>query len=211
MKCLVIDTSTPNLFFAIVDNNNIKYIYNDLVDSDLSSKFMVIVDEAFKKCGIIPNDIDKVFISIGPGSFTGIRIGMAFAKVFCFCLKKDLIPFSSLEAFATSSTSKNCVSLIDARRGYVYRGIYDYELNTIIQDGYILLSDLLLELSSLNDYTIFSYDKFPDFDIKKPSIDAIKLINKHLNDTPINPHELKPKYLKNTEAEEKLKNDNKDN
>lgn len=211
MKCLVIDTSTPNLFFAIVENSNIKYIYNDLIDSDLSSKFMVIVDEAFKKCNIVPNDIDKVFISCGPGSFTGIRIGMTFAKVFCFSLKKDLIPFSSLEAFASSSTLNNCVCLMDARRGYVYRGIYDDKLNPIFDDGYVLLSDLLLEIESLNDYNIFSYDEFNNLNIKKPSIDAIKLINRHINDIPVNPHELKPKYLKNTEAEEKLKNDNKNN
>ena len=208
MKHLVIDTSTPNLFFAIVENNDIKYCYDDIIDSDLSSKFMVIVDEAFKKCNILPNEIDKVFISCGPGSFTGIRIGMTFAKVFCFSLKKDLIPFSSLEAFISSSNSENSVALIDARRGFVFRGVYNKDLNSVIDDGYVSLDNLLSELKSLKNYDVFSYNEFEDFDVKKPSIDAVKIINKHINDKPINPHELKPKYLKNTEAEEKLKNDN---
>ena len=198
MISIVVDTSTPTLLFSIVENNEIKYLYNSKTDGDLSSNFMVIVSNAFNETNIKPNDVNKIFISTGPGSFTGIRIGMTFAKVFAYSLKKDLIPFSTLELFASSSSSKNIISVIDARRDYVYRGIYDDSLNC--------LKD---EIKSFKNYSVYSYDSFSDINSIIPNINVLKLVNKHIDDKPVNPHELKPSYLKMTEAEEKILNDKK--
>ena len=198
MISIVVDTSTPTLLFSIVENNEIKYLYNSKTDGDLSSNFMVIVSNAFNETNIKPNDVNKIFISTGPGSFTGIRIGMTFAKVFAYSLKKDLIPFSTLELFASSSSSKNIISVIDARRDYVYRGIYDDSLNC--------LKD---EIKSFKNYSVYSYDSFSDINSVIPNVNVLKLVNKHIDDKPVNPHELKPSYLKMTEAEEKILNDKK--
>ena len=103
-----------------------------------------------------------------------------------------IIKLSELELLATTNTdTKYNVSLIDARRGYVYAGIYDKDLNCYLQDQHILLNDIKYP----NSYTIIdNYD----------NIDLIKMIKKHEFDDPINPHDLKPNYLKRTEAEEKL-------
>lgn len=209
MISIVVDTSTPTLLFSIVENNEIKYLYNSKTDGDFSSNFMVIVSNAFNETNIKPNDVNKIFISTGPGSFTGIRIGMTFAKVFAYSLKKDLIPFSTLELFASSSSSKNIISVIDARRDYVYRGIYDDSLNCIEQDKYISLNCLKDEIKSFKNYSVYSYDSFSDINSIIPNINVLKLVNKHIDDKPVNPHELKPSYLKMTEAEEKILNDKK--
>lgn len=207
MIFLLIDSSTPYLVVSIVEDGKIKYIYNNKIECDLSSKFMLIVEESFKKTGIKPVDIDKIFISTGPGSFTGIRISMTFAKIFAWSLKKDLIAFNTLELLASSSIDGDVVTLIDARRDFVYSGIFNSELEPIIKEQYINLNELRKNEKFINSNHFVSYDEIGDINIEFPKIDVLRIINKHINDIPINPNELKPSYLKKTEAEEKLKND----
>ena len=93
-------------------------------------------------------------------------------------LKKDIVPLSSLELMATTNTDKKyIVPMIDARRGNVFAGIYDKELNIIKKDSLISLEELTSNLTE--NYELISYDN-------------------------INPHNLNPNYLKLTEAEENL-------
>lgn len=199
MKYLFIDTATANLVVAIVINNEITYIHNKYAGREMSVQTLPIIKEAFAKSKIKPNQIDKIFVTIGPGSFTGIRIGLTIAKVMASSLKIPVIPISSLEVIASTNTSKTNTALIDARRGYVYAGTYDKDLNEIVTDSHILLEKVPKK-------TIFvSYDEIPN--AIKPSIDVLKIIKKHENEEGINPHKLNPKYLKQTEAEEKLKNE----
>lgn len=203
MKSLLVDTSTSKLLIAITNNDSVLFFFNENLEKELSSKFMVIMDEAFKKANLLPKDIDNIFVSIGPGSFTGIRIGMTFAKIYALLLNKKLYSVTSLELYATSNDDGYCCSMINARRGYVYSGIYDSNLNVISKDLYRSLSDTL-KLCSNYSCKIYSCDKFDDVNTNVPNIDVIKVIKHHIDDTPINPHSLKPLYLKNTEAEDKL-------
>ena len=161
---------------------------------------MPVIFEAFNQSNLTPENIDKIFVVNGPGSFTGIRVGLTVAKIMAYSLNIPLISLSSLELMA-SGFDEDITSLIDARRGYVFAGKYDKELNAIYKDNYVLLDNLDLK------GTIVSYDSF-NFEVKNPKLDIVKIIKKHENDKPINPHELKPNYLKLTEAEEKkLKNE----
>lgn len=193
MRYLFIDTASNNLIISIIENDNIVYCYNEINNNETSSKIMPIIDEAFKKSNLKVNDIDKIFVVNGPGSFTGIRVGLTVAKIMSYCLNIPLVAISELELLATTKTStKYIVPIIDARRGYVYGAIYDDNLNIIFKEQYILLSEL--EKYYKEDYKVIDSSN---------DIDIIKVINKHLNDI-VNPHELKPNYLKNTEAEEKL-------
>jgi len=203
---LLIDTSTSNLTVSILNNQNILYKYQETILSDMSSKLLPIIDKGLKDNNLTLKDIDKIFVVNGPGSFTGIRVGVTVAKTIAWALKKDIIPLSSLELIATTSTSKKyIVPMIDARRSNVFAGIYDNNLNCIKEDKLISIE----ELNNLNnDYEFVSYDKINLDNIIKPSIEILKIVNKHINDKGINPHNLNPNYLKLTEAEEnKLKND----
>ena len=186
MKYLLIDGKTTYLY----DNND---------DKDASSKIMPAIDEAFKLSNIAPKEIDKIFVVNGPGSFTGIRVGLTVAKVMGYSLNIPVIPISSLE-FMCSGYDYDVMGLINARRGYVYAGGYDKDLNSIYKDCYILFDDV----SSNMKYV--SYDKF-DFEVLFPKFDLLKIIKKHENDVVQNVHSINPNYLKLTEAEEKRLND----
>lgn len=204
MISLLIDTSTSNLTVSIINDQEVIYIYQETILSDMSSKLLPIINNGLKELDLKLENIDKIFVVNGPGSFTGIRVGVTVAKTIAWALKKDIIPLSSLELIATTNTSKKyIVPMIDARRNNVFAGIYDNNLNCIKEDKLISRD----ELSNLNDdYEFVSYDNIAG--VIKPNIDILKIVNKHINDEGINPHNLNPNYLKLTEAEEnKLKND----
>ena len=193
MKYLFIDSATTNLVVAIINEGKIAYIYDNNDGHDTSSKMMPVLSEAFENAGLKPQDIDKMFVVTGPGSFTGIRVGLTVAKTMAYALNIPIVPISSLEVMASCSGG---TALINARRGYVFAGTYDEKLNVIYPDSYVLMSDKL-------DKPYISYDEF-EFTVEKPKIDVLKVIKKHENDVPVNPHTLKPNYLKMTEAEEKF-------
>ena len=204
MISLLIDTSTSNLTVSIIKAQEVIYKYQETILSDMSSKLLPIIDNGLKELDLKLENIDKIFVVNGPGSFTGIRVGVTVAKTIAWALKKDIIPLSSLELIATTNTSKKyIVPMIDARRNNVFAGIYDNNLNCIKEDKLISRD----ELSNLDeDYEFVSYDNIAG--VIKPNIDVLKIINKHINDEGINPHNLKPNYLKLTEAEEnRFKND----
>lgn len=198
---LFIDTSTSYPIVSIIENNNIKAMFNKKIDTDISVSIFSILDTMFKELNITPQDIKKIFIANGPGSFTGTRIGVTIAKVYGYSLNVDLIPVSTLEVLAGGVNKDYIVPVIDARRGFVYAGIYDKDLNKIVDDRYISL-DILKEELEGKDYVFVSYDDIAGS--IKPKIDLIKVINKHEKDIPVNAHGLNPNYLKKTEAEEKL-------
>ena len=198
---LFIDTSTSYPIVSIIENNNIKAMFNKKIDTDISVSIFSILDTMFKELNITPKDIKKIFIANGPGSFTGTRIGVTIAKVYGYSLNVDLIPVSTLEVLAGGVNKDYIVPVIDGRRGFVYAGIYDKDLNKIVDDRYISLDKLKEELEG-KDYVFVSYDDIAGS--IKPKIDLIKVINKHEKDIPVNAHGLNPNYLKKTEAEEKL-------
>lgn len=206
MKYLFLDTASSHRVLALIDNNKIVYYLDENNGTDLSIKMVKIIEDAFKCVDFTINDIDKIFIGTGPGSFTGTRIGITIAKVLAWSLKIDIIPVSTLEMFAsTNNISEYSVPYIDARRDYFYTGIYDNNLNAVVTDTYISKSNLEVILKKYNDKTFISYtSEFEDTMIPKPNI--LNIIKKHINDTPVNPHSIIPNYIKKTEAEEKLEN-----
>ena len=196
MKYLFIDSATTNLVVAIINDGKIAYMYNNNDNRDTSSKMMPVLFEAFEKSNLKPIDIDKIFIVNGPGSFTGIRVGLTVAKVMAYTLNIPIIPISSLEVMASGISG---TSLINARRGYVFAGTYDDDLNFLYKDSYVLMNGNL-------EKPYVSYDDF-EFDTIKPKLNILKVILKHENDEPMNVHKLNPNYLKLTEAEEKFNHD----
>ena len=202
MKSLLIDTTTNMATVSIIDDDKILYIFKDKIESEMASKILPIIREGFNCVNFTLKDIDKIFIVNGPGSFTGIRVGVSIAKTISWSLKKDIIPLSSLELIATTKTDKKyLVPLIDARRGNVFAGIYDSKLDVVKKDALINLEELTNNLDE--NYELVSYDNIKN--AIKPNIDILKIIAKHKNDESVNHHSLNPNYLKLTEAEEKLK------
>lgn len=205
MKTLVIDTCTNRIIVALADNSTIFSFCNEIIENQMSNVIMEKVENCFKEANLKPNDIERVLVAVGPGSYTGIRIGVTIAKTFSWALKSEIIPISSLEVMVSGyEDDKLLVPYIDARRNAVFGAIYDNKLNQVFEDKYIKLEDLNKKLEN-KEYIFVSDDHLVE--AKEPKIDIIKLINKHLNDKGVNPHSLNPVYLKNTEAEENLKHD----
>lgn len=209
MMSLFIDTSNFKLVVGVIDedNNSLISYYNEVLKSDLSSKALDVIKECIDSARLTPNDIDKIYVVVGPGSFTGVRIGVTIAKTFGWALNKKVIPLSSLEVIASTKVETDyIVPMIDARRDSVFAGIYDKNFNTLMEDSYISLEDLCGKLP--NNYTFVSDNEFENYNVENSNINVLNIVEKHKNDKGVNPHELVPSYLKITEAEANLrKND----
>ena len=146
MKYLFIDSATTNLVVAIINDGKIAYIYNNNDNHDTSSKMMPVLSEAFENVGLKPQDIDKIFAVTGPGSFTGIRVGLTVAKTMAYTLNIPIVPISSLEVMASGNGG---TALINARRGYVFAGTYDNDLNNVYLDSYFLMNVMIILILKL--------------------------------------------------------------
>lgn len=204
MISLFIDTSTKRLIIGIYHNNKQIYYNCENTSNDLSSKVLPCLKKALESIKLTCQDIDNIYVVNGPGSFTGIRVGVTIAKTLAWSLNKKIFPVSELMLLATTDTDKNyIVPMIDARRGYVYGAIYDRNQQPILKDCYIKLEELKTkvdDLCSIDNACFVSYDAIDNSII--PNISVEKLFKKEFKD--INPHSLNPNYLKKTEAEEKL-------
>ncbi len=209
---LFIDTVSSRIIVAILKDGKIKSIHNEKNGHDLSTRILPIIDNVFNEAKVIPNEVDTIYVVNGPGSFTGIRIGVTIAKTYAWSMKKRIITLSELALMATTSVDTDLIiPLIDARRNASYAGIYDKNGNSVLSDCYISNDDLKEKLSKDKTFTFISYDNIDAFDTVEPNIDLESFINMHRNDVAKNPHEVNPEYLKLTEAEENLKKDKYDN
>ncbi len=134
MKILAIDTSSARCNVSILENENVLIdLFND-DEKTHSVKLMPMINEAFKKTNLSLDDIDLLACSIGPGSFTGVRIGIATIKSFADVKKIPIVGISSLESLAFNvknlSAEKSIVcSLIDAKNNNVYYGLFSFQNN----------------------------------------------------------------------------------
>ena len=120
MKILAIDTSSKNAAVAILENQNTIIELNNDDEKTHSQKLMPMIDEAFKKSNLSLDDINLISCCLGPGSFTGVRIGIATAKAFADSKNIPTVGVSSLEALAHNLNQDGLIcSLINANNGNV--------------------------------------------------------------------------------------------
>ena len=157
MKILSIDTSSKICGVAVLDNNNL--IKEVAQDNGLthSETLMPIIKETLESININLNDIDLIVCDKGPGSFTGIRIGVATAKAFSDSLNIGEIGISSLEALAYNIKINGVIcSLIDAKNDNVYAGLFEnIDGNYILRRNFSCenIFDLLDEFKDL-EYSV---------------------------------------------------------
>ena len=208
MKILYLDTSSSFLYCAIVKNDMCIGEIKLNLEKDLSSLALSEINNLFISTSTKPRDIDKILVVNGPGSFTGIRVGLTIAKTFAWGLNKKISTISSLEAMAVSNYDNYdyYIPVIDARRGYVYSGIYDREGNEILKGQYINLDVLRATLDNLpGKYIFISNDNLVGITpTQKYDPDFVAIVAKYKNKDEINPHAVDALYLKLTEAEERL-------
>lgn len=208
MKILYLDTSSSFLYCAIVKNGECIAEIKQNLEKDLSSLALSQINNLFVSTSTVPNDIDKILVVNGPGSFTGIRVGLTIAKTFAWGLNKKISTISSLEAMAISNRNNYdyFIPVINARRGYVYSGIYDREGNEILKGQYINLEVLKASVDNLpGKYIYISNDDLEEiYPLERYNPDFVEIVNNYGSKEEINPHAVDALYLKLTEAEEKL-------
>lgn len=136
---LNIETSTNVCSAAISKNGEVIDLLENFEGQSHASLLTVFIEKLFKQNNINFTDLDAVSISEGPGSYTGLRIGVSVAKGICYAQNKPLIAINTLQAMAMmakesiSDLPQNALfcPMIDARRMEVYSALFDIELNTI--------------------------------------------------------------------------------
>ena len=208
MITLYLDTTSSFLYTALIDDSTVIAEIKEKLDNKLSEYTLPRIEEMLKVKGVSIDQIGKIIVVNGPGSFTGIRIGLTIAKTLAWSKNIPIIPISSLEAMALSADGEYdyVVPAIDARRNYVYASIYDFKNNSfIMNEKHILIDTLNVALDSLiGDVCYVSNDNInTEYDVQpyEPKID--KIVNFVKNREGVNPHSVDANYLKMTEAEEK--------
>lgn len=203
MRILYIDTSSSYLYAGIVCDNCLVAFVKENLGQDLSRVALPKIVSMFESNNLQPKDIDKIIVVNGPGSFTGIRVGLTIAKVYAWSLNIPITTITSLEAMTVSCKYDGpIVSIIDARRDYSYAAIYDKE-ECILKPQHIANNKIIEILNTLDQYMIITNDdtSLPGEKCSyDPDIESI--VNKYVEKESINPHLVNPEYLKLTEAEE---------
>ena len=204
MRILYIDTSSSYLYAAIAEDSRLLCEVKKEFGTSLSEEALPEIVNLFTMTNLTAKEIDKIIVVNGPGSFTGIRIGITIAKVYAWSLNIPITTITSLEAMMLSSKASTAiVPMIDARRRYVFSAIYDENKEVILKPQHIKMDDLNKELEKLSNYTIITKDELEEYEDKEEyDPDILKIISYFKDKEPINPHAVNPDYLKLTEAEE---------
>lgn len=147
---LSIETATEVCSVAISDQNGILALKENAGANEHSAQLTVFVQNVLHEAGLSINALDAIAVSMGPGSYTGLRIGVSAAKGFCYALDKPLIAVSTLKAMALHAreiypelNEENVLlcPMIDARRMEVYSALYNNRLETVREVDAIILAD----------------------------------------------------------------------
>ncbi|MEP7236878.1 MAG: tRNA (adenosine(37)-N6)-threonylcarbamoyltransferase complex dimerization subunit type 1 TsaB [Ferruginibacter sp.] len=176
---LNIDTAAEKAHVSFAKNGQILHALNSGSQKEHASFLQTAIQELIKITGIVLKDINAVAVTSGPGSYTGLRVGMASAKGLCYALKKPLITIGSLEVLTVSAlqlfpeTPEAVLfcPMIDARRMEVFTAIYQKDLTEFHPPSAMILDE-------------FSFEK--ELDLKKmmffgSGADKWKLVCKHTN------------------------------
>ncbi|WP_298498307.1 tRNA (adenosine(37)-N6)-threonylcarbamoyltransferase complex dimerization subunit type 1 TsaB [uncultured Algibacter sp.] len=131
---LNLETATTNCSVSISKDGKTIVLKEDNDKSySHAERLHVYIDEALKEANITSNDLDAISVSKGPGSYTGLRIGVSAAKGLCFALDIPLISIPTLEslAYQVKMDEGVIVSMLDARRMEVYSAIYSADYKQI--------------------------------------------------------------------------------
>lgn len=141
---LNIDTAVETASLCLAENGVAISVKSNPTQKDHAAWLQPAIASMFKEASVSINDLDGVAVSAGPGSYTGLRVGMASAKGLCFAGNKPLVLVSTLQMMAAgAATGGNelLCPLIDARRMEVFTAIYDQVLNELLTPHNCILSE----------------------------------------------------------------------
>lgn len=131
---LNIETSTTNCSVSLAkDGKNVLILEDNSENYSHAERLHVFIQELFEKTGVSKSELAAVAVSKGPGSYTGLRIGVSTAKGICYALNIPLIAVSTLKVLAVQveNSDGSIIPMLDARRMEVYSTVLDSDLNEV--------------------------------------------------------------------------------
>lgn len=186
MRIFAVDTSAKSASVALVEDGVIKgeYFINTMLTH--SETLMPMADSLFKSVKLEPKDIDCFAVNCGPGSFTGLRIGIAAVKGMAFALDKPCAAVSTLETMAYNLSGENTVvcAVMDARCNQVYNALFDVsgcEPVRLCDDRALQIDELITELKNVEKKIVLVGDGAKlCFDKMSQELDNIELANENV-------------------------------
>lgn len=227
VKILAIDTSTENCSVALLIDDQC-YVRRDIVPRDHTKKVLPWVDEVLKEAQLELNQLDALAFGCGPGSFTGVRIGIGIAQGLAFGADLPMIPVSTLQAMAQGCFrlhgASHVAAAIDARMSEVYWARYTRQESgewANIDNEMVIAPDILISSSEQDDTTWFTagtgWQTYQDVlselpyemtesDVLYPDAEDIAWLAKSawLQGKTVTAEEASPVYLRDTVAWKKL-------
>lgn len=225
MKILGIDTSTMAANVAVLEDDKLICEYTINTKKTHSQKLMPMIENMLKLSDLDIKEIDAIAICVGPGSFTGLRIGMATAKAMAHVNNIPLIGVNSLEILGANMDlcNRKICSILDAQRNQVYMNKYilkDDKITELEEISIKPIDELLEEISSSNEdwvlvgEAVYKYKEkieeilnivipSPANNITKASTLCFVARDKMLaNDQVYNCYNINPMYIRKSQAEE---------
>lgn len=192
MISLFIDTSLSDVSIALVKDENLLSIIHNNIPGEHSIYVSKYIEDILKENSLSPKDVNEIIVVNGPGSFTGIRIGVTIAKMFAYLQNIRIVTITSLLAKVIGEHSKYILSKIDAKHDNYYIGLYDENYNKIVEK--FVNSEEMNKIITQYSPKIVDIEK--EYDIEKIVEYTKELPNE-------NYHAVNPIYLKLPEAMEK--------
>jgi tRNA threonylcarbamoyl adenosine modification protein YeaZ len=222
MNILAFDSSSKALSVALVADGVLLGEVNLNVKKNHSTTLMTAVDFLMAQTQMAPEDLERIAVAAGPGSYTGLRMAVTVGKTLAFSLNKEIVGVSSLFAIASrvKTTGKLVVPVMDARRGNAYAGIYENGVS-VENDQHCVFADFLKKVTdrAVSAADVIFTGETANFvaDILAAGFTAEQIMMDSLENLPsayemaklaeqLAPetvHGFVPNYLKKVEAEEK--------
>ena len=221
MNILAIDTSTMISTVTIYSDGEIIGDFNVNQKKTHSESLVPMIETLLELLGMSIKDIDKFVIAKGPGSFTGLRIGMAITKTLAQVNDKKIYPVSTLLALAHNSSSDILkVPMLDARGDRIYGAVYDKNFNEIIKEDLYRIDDFSTKVNSLEkevELIGLMNDKYGDKFTRAESLDinfnscigkSLIKVCLDMGDYDEDLFKVVPNYLRKSQAERELSKKN---
>lgn len=233
MRILGIECTASPVSCAVFEDGRIKAEYFLNLKTTHSQTLLPMVESVLKLSGIELNDIDVIAATAGPGSFTGVRIGISAVKGLAFAQNTPCVPISTLEAMAYGLTGCDGIvcACMDARCNQVYNAIFEVKDGVVSRfcfDRALMIEELYAEIEKIyeknREKTIFIvgdgadlfYNSIKDRDVpvclapehlkwQRASGVCMAALSKAQNGETVCPEELLPVYLRLPQAERELK------
>lgn len=180
MKVLGIDTSSMASSVAVIEDNKLICEYTINTKKTHSQKLMPMIESMLKISDVNINDMDMIAVCEGPGSFTGLRIGMATAKAISHVNNLPIVGVNSVEILAGNMNlcDKKICSILDAQKTQVYMGKYKFENNELIElksVDVVEIDELIEELSNSSEEWILVGEAVYKYENKLKVVDNIHI------------------------------------